>query len=184
MDTILADYRVTPPLAVQARVEIDFPDTRFGDVERLWSPERLRLPGSAEHGHWDWLRKVGSSRHRFVAVEVGVSVEGVMAVVRSPVASRLSPGEQALEVGFIEVAPWNLKGHPDGGRYELVGSSLLRVAVWLSENAGHRGRVGLAALPQAEGFYRRCGMKHAGWQYGLVYFEYDEASAASFLAQV
>ena len=65
----------------------------------------------------------------------------------------------------------------------MVGASLLRAAVWLSVDVGFRGRVGLSSLPQAEGFYERCGMSRAGWQYGLVYFEYDEPSAASFLAQ-
>lgn len=183
-ETILADIRATPPVAVTAPIDLDFPDIRFGDVERAWSPERLRLPGSAEHSRWDWLRKVGNARYRFVAVEYGGDVQGLMAVIRAPVASRLTPGEQQLEVGFLEVAPWNLPGHPDGGRYELVGSSLLRAAVRLGQDGGFRGRIGLSSLPQAEGFYRRCGMADAGWQYGLVYFEYDEPTAASFLAKI
>ena len=44
-----------------------------------------------------------------------------------------------------------------------------------SQELGYQGRVGLHALPEAEGFYRRIGMPDYGSdpeKEGLVYFEY------------
>jgi hypothetical protein len=182
LTTLLRDLRTQPPTVVDAEVVIDFPDSRFPDVEAAWDAERHQLV-SAEHRHWDWLRKLGNPDYRYVAVTLGTSVEGLMAVAKAPRPSRLTAGVQALYVEFIEVAPWNAPQHPNGRRFNWVGKSLLAAACRMSATAGFGGRVGLSSLPQAEGFYRTCGMTECGTSYTLVYFEYTEADAATLRTQ-
>lgn len=183
LTTLLRDLRTNPPTVIDAEVVIDFPDARFPDVEAAWGAERHGLL-SAEHRHWDWLRKLGRPDFRYVAVTVSASVEGLMAVAKMPHPSRLTGGAQSLYVEFIEAAPWNLPAHPNGPRFKLVGKSLLATACRMSEQAGFDGRIGLASLPQSEGFYRGCGMRECGTLYTLVYFEYSEADAAALRTQI
>lgn len=107
-----------------------------------------------------------------------------MAVAKAPRASQLVAGVQALYVAFIEVAPWNLTWHPQGVRHKGTGVALLGTACRLSHTYGFGGRVLLSALPQAEGFYRACGMKECGTSYGMLYFEMSEADATTLRAKV
>jgi hypothetical protein len=181
----LIDRTTQPPTPVAAEVVRDFPDAALAVVESAWAPERARLPAGVEHTHWDWVRKVGLPVFEFVAVVVNAQAEGLAAVTRSPVASKLAVGAQASYLMFIETAPWNLPEHPDGGRFGGVGSSLLEEVVLGSVAAGLDGRVLLSALPQAEEFYRKSGMTELGPESpgGLVYFEYTEVQAASFLTK-
>jgi hypothetical protein len=152
---------------VTADVVIDFPDGRFPDVEAAWTAERRQLL-SAEHQRWDWLRKLGNPDYRYVAVTLGASVEGLMAVAKQPRPSQLTVGVSSLYVAFIESAPWNLRAHPNGVRFGGTGSSLLAAACRMSEDVGLGGRVLLSSLSQAESFYRRCGMTECGPNYSLV----------------
>lgn len=184
LTTLLRDLRTQPPAVVDAEVVIDFPDSRFPDVEAAWSADRRAMTGVAEHAHWDWVRKLGHPDYRYVAVTLGRSVEGLMAVAKVPRPSQLTVGVSSLYVGFIEAAPWNLTAHPNGVRFSGTGSSLLATACRMSEDAGLGGRVLLSSLAQAESFYRRCGMTECGPNYTLVYFEYSEAAATSFRARV
>jgi hypothetical protein len=181
----LIDCRSTPPGAIGGVVIRDFPDSAFGDVERVWGPERGRLPPTKQHTSWDWVRKIGWTAFRFLAVQVGNSVEGLAALKRSPLPSLTTPSDFTVEIAILEAAPWNVDGHPDGIRYRGVGTALIVEAVLLSREAGHAGRVQLSALPQAESWYRRRGMTEVGPQppYGLVYFEYTQAQADDLLAR-
>lgn len=183
LTTLLRDLRTQPPAVVDAEVVIDFPDSRFPDVEAAWAAERRQLL-SAEHRNWDWLRKLGNPDYRYVAVTLGPSVEGLMAVAKLPRASQLTAGVSSLYVAFIEVAPWNLPWHPQGVRYRGTGAALLGTACRMSHAGGFGGRVLLSSLSQAEGFYRACGMKECGTNYGMVYFEMPEADAATLRAKV
>lgn len=183
LTTLLRDLHAQPSVVVDAEVVIDFPDSRFPDVETAWTAERRQLM-SVEHRHWDWLRKLGNPDYRYVAVTLGASVEGLMAVAKVPRPSRLTAGVQTLYVEFIEAAPWNHPSHPNGRRFHGVGKALLAAACRMSDADGFGGRVALSSLPQSEGFYRTCGMKECGTHYTLVYFEYTEAEAATLRAGV
>ncbi len=183
LTTLLRDLRTTPPAVVDAEVVIDFPDSRFPDVEAAWDAERHQLM-SAEHRQWDWLRKLGNPDYRYVAVTVGASVEGLMAVAKQPRPSQLTAGVQTLYVAFIEAAPWNLPWHPQGVRHKGTGAGLLGTACRMSHVDGLGGRVLLLSLSQAEGFYRACGMKECGTNYGMLYFEMTEVDAAALRAKV
>jgi len=161
----------------------EFPDAALMVVESLWKPERSKLPNYAEHAHWDWIRKVGMPMFEFLAVVASGQVEGLAALARSPVPSKMTAGVGATYLMFLETAPWNLDEHPHGVRFAGVGSALLEEAVLISLDAGLGGRVQLTALPQAERFYRKRGMTELGpsSSSSLVYFEYTEAQAIAFL---
>ena len=180
---ILLDRTNSPPTRVSAEVVRDFPDAVLPVVESLWKPERAKLPVGLQHTHWDWVQKVGMPVFEFVAVVANGQVEGLAAVARSAVPSRLAAGQMATYLMFLEAAPWNLKEHPGGRRFGGVGAALLEEAVLTSLSAGLGGRVHLSALPQAEEFYRKLGMTELGPTApgGLVYFEYDESQATAFL---
>ncbi len=179
---VLLDRTANPPVPVDAEVIRDFPDAALAVVESLWTPERARLPASMDHTHWDWIRKIGLPAFEFLAVVAGGQVEGLATVARSPASSKLAPGVLVTYLAFLETAPWNLKGHPSGGRFRGVGEALLEEAVLLAHHHGNAGRVLLSSLAQAEDFYRRKGMTEIGTTAGLVQFECTEAQAQAFLA--
>jgi hypothetical protein len=182
----LIDCRSAPPNRVGGVLIRDFPDSTFGDVEHAWGPERVRLPSTKQHTHWDWVRKIEWTAFQFLAVQVGTTVEGLAALKRQAAPSLLTPSAFAVEIAILEAAPWNVDGHPDGVRHQGVGTVLIVEAILISREAGHNGRVQLSALPQAEGWYRRRGMTEVGPQppFGLVYFEYTQTQADALLARI
>lgn len=75
----------------------------------------------------------------------------------------------------------------NGPRYRGVGKVLLAAAITLSVQEGKSGRIGLHSLPQADAYYRQCGMTDCGPDFAysewpLRYFEMIESQAASFLS--
>jgi hypothetical protein len=130
-----------------------------------------------EHKHWDWTYK---QRHapgdaRFIGIECGNQMQGLMLVLPDK-SSRLAllSGSRLVYVDYLAAAPWNLRGLVDSRRYLSVGRVLLNSAIRLSSRLGYEGRIGLHSLPQAENFYRVCGMTDLGHDpeyYGLRYFE-------------
>jgi len=159
---------------VRARLVADFPADRLAEVEASWAPWRTR--GPAEHTHWDWRNKTDPAALRWLrlfALE-HEGVQGLMAVVKEPVPSRLATDAQAVYVSIVETAPWNLMPFTDAPRFSGCGKQLLYAAVAVSAELGLRGRIGLHALPQAEAFYAHCGMTRVrvDVEYGgLVYYE-------------
>jgi hypothetical protein len=147
----------------------------------------LAADDALEHSHWDWRSKrasVASGHHRIVVMECRGEVQGIMAVLRDPKASRLGAGA-VLYVDYLEAAPWNL-GLTGPRRFSGIGAWLIAEAVRMSVDAGHAGRVGLHSLPQAEPFYQRCGMTHVGLDPNyqeLSYFEYTEHGASGHLTR-
>lgn len=109
---------------------------------------------------WSWARKAPQLA-LLAASGFGIVCqqrwEGVMLTKTEPYRVRLAPerGKPLLYVDFLEIAPWNWTIPKIGrtGQHRLVGSTLLWRAVKQSEEEGFHGRVGLHALPQAEGFY-------------------------------
>ncbi len=95
-------------------------------------------------------------------------------------------GKDLLYLKYLETAPWNLKVETLGQTPQLrgVGRQLVELGVRLSVAMDFHGRIGLHSLPQAEGFYRWCGMTDLGKDNsceGLKYFEMTEAQATAFL---
>lgn len=93
-------------------------------------------------------------------------------------------GKPLVYVEYLEVAPWNRPELGATPRLRGLGSALLTAAVMLSEAEGFRGRIGLHSLPQADDFYRRCGMTDLGLDpayQNLRYFEMTAEQARAFL---
>ena len=193
--TRIADVRVVPPVLVPAMLGRNIPPARLAEVETAWAPARrvlaeaLRRAGTAlESRHWNWTDKVARvERGELVlhAIECEGEIQGMMATKAQPRVAVLAPGQVVVYVDYLEAAPWNQRAPDHPARFGGVGSALFTEAVILSVELGFHGRIGLHSLPQAERFYGGCEMAHLGRAadyHNLVYFEYDDARAAHWLA--
>src|SRR5262249_55773345 len=97
-------------------------------------------------------------------------------------------GKNLVYVEYIENAPWNreqLLFNPP--RYKGVGSILIRAAIETSKSEGFKGRVGLHALPQSNGFYaEKCRMTDMGpdsHYQDMHYFEMTSEQSEEFIAR-
>lgn len=191
---MLADGRSPERLLVQAVLHRDCPPHYLDAIEDEWAGARERAaeegPAAGfEHAHWDWRNKAPSVEagiHLLVAIECDGAPQGVMAVQRMPLRSRLSEGH-VVYVDYLETAPWNLKRPGESARDLGGGTVLIAEAVRLSLEQGLDGRVGLHSLPQAEPFYAKIKMTRVGIDedyYDLAYFEYTASQAAEWLASI
>lgn len=180
------------------------------EAEEQWAPWRVRVlrgfvEGDVEeskwpqHHHWSWAQKAVKLRkldiesplspYRVMGMKCSDEWQGVVLVTSVGRHSRLgATGRELIYVDYLETAPWNLSIEAIGQspRYTGVGRQLLEAAVRLSKAMEFRGRVGLHSLPQADSFYRRCGMTELGPdpQYSdLCYFEMSEKQAGAFLGE-
>lgn len=194
----IVDGRMQPLAVVPATIVGILDPSRLHEIEEAWSPARQTLiaarkasGATVEHGHWDWNRKAPALQQgsiRVFALDCENATQGLLAVAERPRDSAMLRGSKVLYVDYIEAAPWNLaaEGHPP--RYLGVGTALIAEAVCLSMDMVLGGRVGLHSLPQAERFYeQRCRMTPVGpdaGYYDLNYFEYAEATASTWLADM
>jgi hypothetical protein len=176
------------------------------EAEQQWKPfriaakQRLLDAGKTEkevkscllqHSHWDWALKSQSLEDDLLAlqafgIELGGKWQGLaLAEVFSMHSAHLAPdqGKPLVYIEFLESAPWNQKNMVDEPRYGSIGWRLIEAAIRLSISEGFKGRVGLYALPQADAFYRKCGMV---WVEGCVkcgmrLFELTQEAAKAFL---
>ena len=174
------------------------------DAERAWCLHRVDilrklvdvgiarrdLPQSA---HWSWAYKaavqcdfdsLNSGQSRLIGVYASAAWQCLLMGTRVDNDQSSKP---LVYVDFIESAPWNWPISSIGqiGRFRGAGLHLMETAVAWSIELGYNGRLGLHALPQADGFYsRRCYMQNFGpdldYQ-GLCYFELDEYGARKFM---
>ncbi len=171
-------------------------------IERSWAPERAAIVARLRRAsvdparwpqslHWDWSRKAPQLNLLAVsacAIECGDQWQAAMMTKTAPYLARSETdrGKPLVYVDFLEVAPWNwrLAEIDQQPRFKLAGSVLLRHAVQQSLREGFHGRVGLHSLPQAEGYYRDCGMQAmaaANDPQGLRWFEFTRQAAEFFL---
>ena len=78
-------------------------------------------------------------------------------------------------VEYLAAAPWNRREIEDPPDFVGTGRALMTLSRRRSADLGYEGRVGLHALPAAEGFYNKLNMPDYGTDPdhdGLVYFEY------------
>jgi hypothetical protein len=178
------------------------------DAESAWMPRRfgmikqLHTAGVPQHEwpqhwHWNWVHKLLSkgmlniggalSPLRLMGVKCDDTWQGlVLATCVGHQTRTAKGGKDLLYLKYLETAPWNLAVEEIGQKpvFSGVGWQLLELAVRLSEGLDFRGRIGLHALPQAEGFYKRCGMTDLGKDRrceNLRYFEMTEEQANAFL---
>lgn len=188
--------------AVEAELRDAIEEAQLIDWQTRWQPALIDIlrdltkrgvPMSdwPQNWHWDWRRKTagvqGLLAFKGFSVIAGGETQGLAQVNLTGTGREPShAGKPLVYVDYLEVAPWN---RPDLGfapRLRGVGSTLLTAAVALSEDEGFKGRIGLHSLPQADDFYRKCGMTRIGpdpaYQ-DLIYFEMTAERARAFLEE-
>ena len=175
-------------------------DAQLVDWQTKWQPALIAvLQELARRGvpprqwpqswHWDWREKrsrvEGLLAFRGFSIIAQGETQGLAQIDLTKAAREPSQAGKALVyIDYLEVAPWN---RPDLGqrpRLRGVGTALLSAAVALSVEEDFKGRTGLHSLPQADDFYRRCGLTDLGpdpaYQ-NLRYFEMTADQARAFL---
>lgn len=152
------------------------------DFAMRW--QLLLEEASEEDKYWNWHFKQRISQthdnHEAYAVECEGVTQGLMAIETQQHRSVLAPGEPLVYVARLSSAPWNRGQIQEPPRFRRVGTLLLRFSRIRSLALGYKGRVGLHALPNAEGFYERRDMMrfdfpaeaYADDDEPLTYFEY------------
>lgn len=193
-----------PSGAIREAMLLD--DMRKDEVaaaQAVWGPflqrELARLkdegvPASAwpQHRHWDWQEKQrlvdGLLAYRILGIECDSDVQGLMLVASAGKVARIDSqkGRPLICIHFLATAPWNSPLVVAQPRFSGVGTILLASAVQFSLDEGFSGRVGLHSLPQADDWYRRCGMTDLGpdpnEKQNLRYFEMTPEQAKAFLS--
>lgn len=179
-------------------------EKQLGDWEAEWIPElfkaiqklhragveRVHWPQSR---HWNWRQKTqalqGMLAHPGFSIVCNGTTQGMMIVDTTTHRCRVESqkGKDLVYVEYIENAPWNRPELADPPLYRGIGSILIRAAIALSIEEEFKGRIGLHALPQSNGFYANtCGMTDLGIDasyHGLRYFEMAPELAESFIAK-
>jgi hypothetical protein len=147
--------------------------------------------------HWSWAYKAATLEEsrleasgdlRLFGIEAENEWQGLLCAMSEGYQTRLgTPDQPLVYIDYLESAPWNWEIGPIKrfGCFRGVGVQLMEAAVRWSMALGYNGRVGLHALPQAEGFYQgRCRMENLGVDvnyHDLCYFEFDESQVSRFL---
>ena len=208
-ETTLLDVASNERVAAELRTRLALSDLL--DAESEWTPWRFgmikRLDAGGvpskewpEHWHWNWVHKLlakgrldiggALSPYRLMGISQGDKWQGLVLTTSVGYQARASEGGKDLVyVKYLETAPWNLPVEALGQtpQFRGVGRQLVELVIRLSVAMEFRGRIGLHSLPQAEGFYRRCGMSDLGidssddGDAALRYFEMTEQQATAFL---
>lgn len=185
---------------VEAELRDAIEQTQIDDWASYWLPETLkiiqaliaqRVPSEQwpQSLHWNWMNKTaqvqGLLAYRGFSVVADNVTQGMAQVDLTKSAKEVSQaGKPLVYIEYLEVAPWNRPEIGTTPRLRGVGTALLTASVALSFEQEFKGRIGLHALPQADTFYRRCGMTDLGQDpayHNLRYFEMTNAQANAFL---
>lgn len=174
------------------------------DAEQAWATARLEMLRQCylrgeqppQHLHWNWATKLlkkgrdiggALSPYRLMGINGPETWQGlVLATCVGRTTKTNEGGKDLVYIDYLEAAPWNL-AVPEANqepRFRGVGRQLMELCVRVSLELELKGRIGLHALPQADGFYQRCGMTDLGPDgdyHDLRYFEMTEEQAEAFL---
>ena len=148
-------------------------------IETIWRAMLQALGQPDADWNWDYKLRLSMAEPRFEAyvVEVRELAQGVMLIEtqwhRSQVEATNRP--RLVYVEYLAAAPWNRREIEDPPDFVGTGRALMTFSRRRSAALGYEGRVGLHALPAAEGFYNKLSMPDYGADPdhdGLVYFEY------------
>lgn len=152
----------------------------LAQIETIWKGMLLALQEPDKAWNWDYKLRLATNEDRFEAyvVEVDEITQGVMLIEtqwhRSQIDSSSRP--RLVYVEYLSTAPWNRRFIEDPPDFMGIGRALMAFSRRRSAELGYDGRVGLHALPIAEGFYHQLQMPDYGPdpdKDGLVYFEYS-----------
>ena len=139
---------------------LDLEQKHIADFQSLWQSQLRQF--SQEDKYWDWAFKerlaMRNANYECYAIEYDDSAQGLMMLETQWHTSQFYPGERLIYVAALSVAPWNRQQIRNPPRFRTVGSALLNFSRLRSVELGYGGRVGLHALPGAEGFYERKNM--------------------------
>jgi hypothetical protein len=145
-------------------------DTIWNDILR-----ETRQPDA----YWDWAYKLrlalDDDRYEAYGIELDEILQGLVLIETQWHRSWLPGRFPLVYIEYLASAPWNRRPIEDPPYLKNVGRALLFLARQRSVELGYEGRVGLHAIPGAEGFYRHFNMIDNGPdpdKDGLVYFEY------------
>ena len=201
--------RVSTGELVAAELYDELPLDVFFEAEEPWAPERVRILRECvkqgvpdkdipQSTHWNWSLKTLKLRalpfgplspYRLMGVKCDGQWQGLLVCCSVGHHSRLhKEPRDVVYVDLVESAPWNwdVKAIGRVGLLKGIGKQLIELAVRWSEDLGFKGRLGLHALQQAEGFYRTyCGMNEfdldTKYNPPMRYFELSEAAAVVFM---
>lgn len=151
-------------------------DKHLADFETFWKPRLQKT--EEEDRHWDWAKKhrvtdVSPSYERY-ALECDHITQGLMLLEIDHHHSRLESGKSLVYLDYLATAPWNRSSGDNTPDYRGIGTALFTLALERSIALEYRGRIGLHALPRAEGFYNQLQMVDFGCdasKQNLKYFE-------------
>ncbi|MEM7601355.1 MAG: hypothetical protein AAF357_08050 [Verrucomicrobiota bacterium] len=144
---------------------------------------------SLQDHHWDWTQKhvfyASDPKNQFFALDADNQTQGLMmTAVGQQCRLPNQIGRGLVYIEYLAVAPWNRKHFMNEQKYGHIGSLLIATAVSQSIDLSYDGSIGLHSLPQADGFYRYCGMEDLGpdpSKQDMLYFEMGPARAKDFL---
>lgn len=192
----------SPPRPAQALLQVDLNGKDFQHIESCWQADRDRIAQELEAQQippWEYPETLGwrwgnlALNLRLLECEgYGIRAkdnwQGAMLLKTRSMHCKLvsQQGEELIYGAYLESAPWNWTVPQIGQipEYKLIATQLIRAAITRSLGMGSKGRIGLHALPTAEGLYRRFGFSELGEDPDyddLVYFESTPAQAQSFL---
>ncbi|NEP19777.1 MAG: GNAT family N-acetyltransferase [Leptolyngbya sp. SIO4C1] len=135
-------------------------ENHVADFESLWQDQLRQF--SQEDKYWDWAFKrrltINNVNYECYAIECEGSTQGLMMLETQSHRSWFYSGKRLVYVEALSVAPWNRQQVQSPPRFKTVGTVLLEFSRLRSVELGYEGRVGLQALPGAEGFYERRNM--------------------------
>ena len=162
---------------------LDLAQKHASDFQSLWQVQLQQF--SQEDKYWDWAFKerlaIHDANYECYAIEHDNTIQGLMMLETQWHTSQFYPGQRLVQVAALSVAPWNRQLIQRPPRFKAVGSALLNFSRFRSVELGYGGRVGLYALPSAEGFYERKNMMRLDTNLDeqidaddetLTYFEY------------
>lgn len=153
----------------------------LSQIEAVWKGMLLALQEPDKAWNWEYKLRLATHEDRFEAyvVEVDTLAQGVILIEtqwhRSQLDGPLSSRPPLVYVEYLATAPWNRRPIENPPFYTGIGGTLMAFVRTRSAELGFNGRVGLHALPTADGFYQRLRMPNYGPdpnKDGLVYFEY------------
>ena len=162
---------------------LDLAQKHVSDFQSLWQVQLQQF--SQEDKYWDWAFKerlaIHDANYECYAIEHDNTTQGLMMLETQWHTSQFYPGQRLVQVAALSVAPWNRQLIQRPPRFKAVGSALLNFSRFRSVELGYEGRVGLYALPSAEGFYERknmmrldrfCRKKRRGHNNAITCFTY------------
>jgi GNAT superfamily N-acetyltransferase len=186
--------------SVEAELRDAIEQAQIDDWQTKWRPSLLSgLQDLARKGvpisqwpqswHWDWTQKTarvqGLLAYRGFSIIAHGVTQGLAQINLTKSACEPSQvGKPLVYLEYLEVAPWNRPELKAVSRLRGVGTALVAAAIATSDEEGFKGRIGLHSLPQADDFYRRCGMTDLGSDHAyqnLRYFEMTTDQARAFL---